>query len=575
MMDRKIGVYICYCGGNISDYVEVEKVRDAISNDQGVAVAKTTMFACLDAAQEEMIEDIKAKSLDGIVIASCSPKLHLFTFRAMAERAGLNPYQYVQVNLREQDSWVHQHDKDHATQKGIRLVRAGIAKCALTEPLKSMRIETTPKILIIGAGVAGLRAALSLSDMGFAVFVIEKESMVGGWTRKFGPMFFTNNKGGDLIKTLYSDAEKRDNIRIFTSAELIEKNGNVGNFSVVVQIGKKENISLNVGSIIVATGFESYQPAEGEFGYGQNGVITLPEFKQLLDNSNGSLTYQGRSIKDIAYIYCVGSRQSAELGNPHLYCSRYCCTAAVHTSLGVCEKYESIHQYHLYRDMRTYGKYELLFTGALDSGAIFIKYADNDLPAIEEVGNKVNIRVRDQLTHGEEFEIDVDLLVLVTGMVPRENKRLIDVLKLPIGKDGFFNEIHPKLRPVETVVDGVFIAGASQGPKTLAESVASSMAAVAKSAALLMKGYVDLEPLIAKINPDRCIWCDECTRACPYAAIEKTSVDNKEIARIIPALCKGGGACVPVCPQNAIDVKGYTDIQITAMIDSLIKEVSR
>jgi heterodisulfide reductase subunit A len=574
MIDRRIGVYVCYCGGNISDYVDVEKVREAITNDRGVVVAKTTMFACSDAAQEEMIEDIKANKLDGLVVASCSPKLHLFTFRAMAERAGLNPYQYVQVNLREQDSWVHQHDMDQATIKGIRLVRAGIARCALTEPLTTMRIKTTPKVLIIGAGVAGLRAAISLSDMGFAVFVVEKESEVGGWTGTFGRMFPNDNKGSDLISTLYKDAKQRDNVTIFTNAELIEKSGNVGDFSVVIQVKEKETISLNVGTIIVATGFDSYQPSEGEFGYGQDRVITHPEFKQILDSSNGSLTYRGHTIKDIAYIYCVGSRQPQDMENPNLYCSRYCCTAAVHTSLGVNKKDEAVHQFHLYRDMRTYGKYELLYDSARNNGSVFIKYADDDLPKVEKVGDKVRIKVRDQLTQGEEFDIDVDLLVLVTGMVPRENKKLINILKLPIGMDGFFNEIHPKLRPVETVIDGVFIAGTSQGPKTLAESVASSMAAVSKSAALLMKGYVDLEPLIAKINPDLCVWCDECTKACPYGAIEKISMDGKEVAQVVSALCKGGGACVPVCPQNAIDVEGYTDAQITTMIDSLIKEVS-
>ena len=573
MTDRRIGVYICYCGGNISDYVEVEKVREAISNESGVVVAKTTMFACSDAAQEEMIEDIKSNKLDGLVVASCSPKLHLFTFRAMAERAGLNPYQYVQVNLREQDSWVHQHDMVQATEKGVRLVRAGIAKCTLTEPLTTMRIKTTPKVLIIGAGVAGLRAALSLSDMGFAVFVIEKESEVGGWTGKFGRMFANDNKGGDLISSLHKNAQQRDNITIFTNAELIEKNGNVGDFSVSIQVKESDVISLNVGAIIVATGFDPYQPSEDEFGYKYDGVVTLPEFKQQLDDSNGSLIYKDRNIKNIAYIYCIGSRQPRDMENPNLYCSRYCCTAAVHTSLGVCEKDDTIHQFHLYRDMRTYGKYELLYNKALNNGSVFIKYNDAELPEVEQVGDKIHIKVKDLLTRNEEFDIEVDLLVLVTGMVPKENKKLIDILKLPIGMDGFFNEIHPKLRPVETVIDGVFIAGASQGPKTLAESVASSMAAVSKSAALLMKGYVDLEPLIAKIDTELCVWCDECTKACPYGAIEKVSVDDKEVARVILSLCKGGGACVPACPQNAIDVEGYTDIQVTAMIDSLIKEV--
>jgi len=395
-----------------------------------------------------------------------------------------------------------------------------------------MRIKTTPKALIIGAGVAGLRAALSLSDMGLSVFVIEKEAEVGGWTAKFGNMFPNNNKGSDIINSLHNDAKKRENITIFTNAELIEKGGSVGDFSVVVKVGGKETIS-------------------------------------------GSLTYQGRTIKEIAYIYCVGSRQeeSEDIPHPNKYCSRYCCTAAVHSSLEVGVKDRAIHQYHLYRDMRTYGKFELLYNSALNNGSVFMKYGDNDFPKVNRVGDKVSITVKDQLTRGEEFDIYVDLLVLVTGMIPRENKQLIDVLKLPIGMDGFFNEIHPKLRPVETVIDGVFIAGASQGPKTLAESIASSMAAVSKGAALLMKGYVDLEPLIAKIDPERCVWCDECTKACPYDAVEKVSFENKEVARIVPSLCKGGGACVPVCPENAIDVEGYTDIQITTMIDSLIKEV--
>ncbi len=573
MTERRIGVYICHCGGNISDYVDVDRVREGVAHDEGVVVAKTTMFACSDAAQEEMIEDIRTNNLDGIVIASCSPKLHLFTFRAMAERAGLNPYQYVQVNLREQDSWAHQHDLDRATEKGIRLVKAGIARCALTAPLTTMRIETTPKVLVIGAGVAGLRAALSLSDMGFTVFVIEREAAVGGWTGQFGGMFPNDRIGSDLVSSLYADAKKWDNITIFTRAELIAKSGNVGAFEVVININKRETIKLDVGTIVVATGFDVYRPAAGEFGYGQPGVITLPDFKQLVDRSTGPLTYQGRAVEDIAYIYCVGSRQSADGDNANRYCSRYCCTAAVHTSLTMHKRDETTHHFHLYRDMRTYGKYELLYLDSLNNGSAFLKYADDDPPAVTLAGNRLRVTVRDQLTQGEEFDIDVDLVVLVTGMVPRENKNLVDVLKLPIAMDGFFNEIHPKLRPVETVIDGVFIAGASQGPKTLAESVASSMAAVSKSAALLMKGYVDLEPLIATIDSDKCSWCDECTKACPYDAIENVSVDGEEVARIIPALCKGGGACVPVCPRDAIEVKGYTDAQIIATIDSLIKEV--
>ncbi len=575
MTDRKIGVYICHCGGNISDYVDVKQIRDAVSRDDGVVIARTTMFACSDAAQEEMIDDIKTHQLDGLVVASCSPKLHLFTFRAVAERAGLNPYQYVQVNLREQDSWVHQHNIPEATQKGIRLVRAGLAKCVLSEPLSTMRIKTIPKVLIIGAGVAGLRAAASLADMGFAVYLIERSSKAGGMVAQWGKLFPHDRDGRALVADLHNEIKRRENITLFTSAELVEKSGSVGDFSIKIRVKEQEEISLNVGSIIVATGFDPYNPEPGEFGYGLEGVITLPQFKELLDESEGLLSYNGRRVRNITYIYCVGSRQeqTAERPNPNKYCSRYCCNAAVHSAICADALDAEVNQYHLYRDMRTYGKNELMYERAGRQGSVFVQYDESDPPLVEKTGDKLRVRVKDRLIGGEEIEIVPDLVVLVTGMVPRENQKLIDVLKLPVGRDGFFNEIHPKLRPVETVIDGVFIAGTSQGPKTLAESVASAMAAVAKSAALLMKGYVDLEPLIARVDQQRCIWCDACTDACPYGAIEKVSFEGKEIAGVIPSLCKGGGACVPVCPENALDVEGYTDKQITAMIDSMAGEV--
>ncbi len=573
MTQRRLGVFICYCGGNISDYVDVEKVRNGVENEPSVIIAKTNMFTCSDAAQQEMINEIKDQNLDGIVIASCSPKLHLSTFRAMAERADLNPYQYTQVNIREQCSWTHTHDRDAATEKAIRLVRAGIATTGLSKPLHKLRIETIPETLVIGAGVAGLRAALALSDMGITVHIVEKSPQIGGTIRNLGKMFPNNKNGGDIISYLMDEVRKRENITLFVNAEVIEKSGNVGNFSVNVRVNQNDTISLNVGSIIVATGFEPYTPVEGEFGFGLDGVITLTEYKEILSQIRDGLKYKGRDIKTIAYIYCVGSREHSKQENPNLYCSRYCCSAAVHAALCTDELNIGIHQFHLFRDMRTYGKYETMYIQALNQNSVFLRYDDSEPPRVITDNDSLKVRVRDRLTGGEEIEIDSDLVVLVTGMIPRENDDLINVLKLPVGKDGFFNEIHPKLRPVETVIDGIFIAGAAQSPKTLAESVASSMAAVSKSAALLLKGYVDLEPLIAKVNSELCTWCGECLEACPYGAVQRIEVDGKEIAEVNAILCKGEGACVPICPQHAIDIEGYTDKQIKSMIDALLKEV--
>jgi heterodisulfide reductase subunit A2 len=575
MAERRVGVFVCYCGGNISDYVDVEKVREVVATEPDVVIAKTHMFTCSDAAQQEMIDDIKTAELDGLVIASCAPSLHMHTFRGMAERAGLNPYQYVQVNLREQCSWAHTYDKKGATEKAIHLLRAGIAKCALTHPLEPLRIATAPRVLVIGAGIAGMRASLSLSDMGLAVYLIEKEEKPGGWSRQAGRMGPEDQLGSDVVATLLERIRKDDRIAIYTQAELIEKTGSIGDFNVKISI-KGEDASLNVGAIVVTTGFTPYIPEKGEYGWGSDGVVDLLQFRQML--TEGKLEYHGRPLRDVVFIYCVGSRQveTEACPNPNYYCSRYCCSAATYTAVLLhkleVETKQTVNQYHLYRDIRTYGNLETVYEKARQDGALFLRWEPDNLPRVEEDNERLLVRVKDTLTGGEEIEIGADLVVLVTGMEPRENDKLNQVLKLPESTDGFYKEIHPKLRPVETVIDGVFIAGAAQGPKTMSESIASALAAVAKTGSLLKKGYVDLEPLVSQVDTDKCTWCGECLKACPYNAIEKVICGDKEVAMVIASLCKGEGACVPVCPQDAIAVEGFRNDQIIAMIDASLQE---
>lgn len=572
---RRIGVFVCHCGGNISDYVNVQGVVDAVADEPGVTIARTHTFTCSDASQQDMINDIKEYKLDGLVVASCSPKLHMFTFRGMAERAGLNPYQYVQVNLREQCSWAHTDDEKGATEKGIAMVRAGIAKAVLSKPLTAMRIQTEPRVLVIGAGLAGLRAALSCADMGLTVYLIERESEAGGAVRRWGPMAPEGQTGRDIATGLVERVRAHERIMLYTEAELIEKSGTIGDFQLKINVRESEEIALHVGAIIVTTGYDHYKPAEGELGYGLPCVLTMPEFRDWIAEHD-DLVYNGRKVKNMAFIYCVGSRQqpSDTCPNPNQYCSRYCCTATTHAGAILGESHPELNQYHLYRDIRTYGHNELVYEKARNNGALFLRYDEQAPPEVSQEDDHLLVRVKDQLTGGEEIEIPVEMLVLATGMVPRENEKLLNLLKLPISIDGFLNEIHIKLRPVETVIDGVFIAGASQSPKTMAEAVGSSLCAVSKAGGLLKKGYVDLEPLIAQVYNDKCIWCDECLKACPYGAIEKIVCGDKEIAHVIPSLCKGEGACVPVCPHDAIDVEGYTDEQITAMIDACSREVT-
>jgi heterodisulfide reductase subunit A len=572
--ERRIGVYVCHCGGNISDYVDVQAVVDAVKDAPGVAVAKHMMFACSDAGQQEMERDIDEQKLDGLVVASCSPKLHVVTFRGVAKRAGLNPYEYSQANIREQCSWTHSDDPVGATRKAIGLVRGVIARTRLTEALEPLVVETTQKALIIGGGIAGLRAAIGLADIGLGVFLVEREVELGGWVGRFGSMYPHERNGGELVAKLVAEIRKRPAIKVFTGAEVVSKAGSFGNYEVRIRVSADpaETITASVGSIVVATGFDAYEPADGEFGAGLDGVVTLPDFKAMVDRAGGgALRYGGKSVRSIAYVYCVGSRQPD--GNE--YCSRYCCTAAAHASIRVSGLDPKIRQYHLYRDIRTYGFFELLYTEARKEGAVYVKYPDDAPPMVaREKSGGLAVTVRDLLSGDEELEIPVDLVVLVTGMVPRRNEELVGVLKLPLGRDGFFNEIHPKLRPVETMVDGVLIAGACQGPKNSAESVASGLAAVTQSASVLKTGVAELDPLVAMVDPGRCTWCGKCENACPYGAIEKLSLNGREVAAISEAGCKGCGGCVPMCPDNAIDLRGYTDAQITAQIDGLLQEAA-
>jgi heterodisulfide reductase subunit A len=575
MSGRKIGVYVCQCGGNIGDYVDVDKVVDEIKGDDDVVVARSAMFTCSDATQQEIVQDAQEQGLDALVVASCSPKLHTLTFRDVAKRAGMNPFQYTQVNVREQCSWTHTDDHDGATDKAVRLVRAGINRTRLTEPLEPIVVETTPRSLVVGGGIAGLRAALGLAEIGLGVFLVEKKPQLGGRVAGFAEMYPHGRNGAELIKILEEKVRADPAITVFTNAELTAKTGSFGNNQVTIAVHgeQPETIQVDVGSIIVATGADTYEPAAGEFGYGMDGVVTLPEFKKMVDEAAGPLEFNGRPVKTIAYIYCVGSRQDESIEGAHTYCSRYCCTAAVHAALEVAGKDGGgLHQYHLYRDMRTYGKYELLWAESREKGSLYLRVPDDEPPAVEKLSSGgLKVTAKDLLTEGEQVAIPADLVVLVTGMVPRENGELVSALKLPVGNDGFYNEIHPKLRPVETIVDGVTICGSCQSPKNSAEAVASGLAAVTHSGAMLKRGYAELDPMVAIVDTDACTWCGKCLEACPYDALEQVEIDGKQVAQVIRTACKGCGGCVPVCPVDATDLQGYSDAQIKSMIDGMME----
>jgi heterodisulfide reductase subunit A2 len=565
--ERRLAVYVCQCGGNIGDYVDTDRVIDAVADLPGVCIARHAMFTCSDTNQQEMIDDVARERLDGFVVACCSPKLHEFTFRGVAERAGVNPYRVTQVNIREQCSWTHTDDPAAATRKAIRLVSAGVERARLARPLEPLRVPTTRRVAVIGGGVAGMRAAIALADVGLEVCLVEREPELGGHVRGLGELFPRGVDGRALVDRMRAEIARRPAISVQTDARVVAKTGTYGNYTVTLRQGD-DTTDVRVGQIVVATGFDSYEPADGELGYGSPGVITLPQLGELLDGTEGPLTRNGRPVRSIAYIYCVGSR-----GPDRAYCSRYCCSAAVHAALLVAERDPSVRQYHLYRDLRTYGRNEVMASESRGRGSYYLRFADDDPPRVGIDGDAVRVTVHDLLTAGEELTVVADLLVLVTGMVPRENDDLVRALKLPVGRDGFFNEIHPKLRPVETVVDGVLIAGACQSPKTSAESVASGLAAAAQATAVLKRGVASLDPQVAIVDAARCDGCGECVTACPFDAIE-LHANGSSHASVVAAGCKGCGACAPACPTGAIDLQGYSDAEMRATIRGLLTEVA-
>jgi len=641
-MKKKIGVYICHCGGNISDYVNVEKVRKTVESEEGVFLAKTTMFACADSNQKEMVDDILAQNLDGVIVASCSPKLHLLTFRAVVERAGLNKYNYVHANIREQVSWAHSDNKPGATDKAIQIVKASIAKLRDAEALEPIHIKSTKAVAVIGAGVAGMRAAIELAEAGSQVYLIEREFFVGGRVSQWDDLCITEETGKELVTRLYDEVIKHKHITLYTGAEVAENSGSVGNFTLKVKVTprhfkleciggelqkainvcpvevpdefnfnitlrkaiyhnfpgeyphlpaidmknctrcgecekvcdaidfgrKNEYLNIKVGSILLATGFDPYEPKKGEFGYGEiDNVVTLPQFKRIIHYCDEKLVYKGKEIKDIAYIYCVGSRQ---IDGANKYCSRYCCTSTIHTAITAKKKYKIIHNYHFNRGIRTYGKAEVWYDESSRLGDIYLQSFEYNPPVVEKRGDLTFVKIKDLLTADKELEVAADLVVLVTGMVPRKDNSIGTLLKIPKGRDNFFNEIHMKLRPVETVIDGVTIAGASQGPKNIMESMNSALAAATKSFSLVSSGELELEPTVAVVDEKTCEWCGKCDEACPYSAFEKIEKDGKIIAEVNASLCKGCGMCLPVCPSNSIELIGLADKDVEQMIDALV-----
>ncbi|MFN2248706.1 MAG: CoB--CoM heterodisulfide reductase iron-sulfur subunit A family protein [Candidatus Promineifilaceae bacterium] len=650
----RIGVYTCKCGGNIGDVVRCDAVAKALENQENVVVSRIDMSMCSDAGQAMIEEDIKEKGVNRVVIGACAPSLHEQTFRGTVARAGLNPYFYQHVGLREQDSWVHHNDPDGATEKAVRLMAAGIAKSRLLEPLEPIRLEAKRHALVIGGGIAGLRASWDIARRGLSVTLLEKTPFLGGRMAQLESIFPTDTSAREELDVLIQAVTTHPNITIYTGAELVKMQGYVGDFQATIRQqsrgissdiaeeamaactvevpnefdhgltrrkaiyrayegcyppspavdwdnyvdgcveldGQMLHLSnepryfeVNVGAVVVATGFTPYEPHQGEYGYGvYPQVMTLPKFIRLLALNEGkeALSWDGCPVRNVAFVHCVGSRQLDGINEPQAdgrvnnYCSRVCCTATLHVANELRRQFPDINIYDVYEDIRTYGRgHEQIYIEASQNMVRFLRFHDDELPVVDTQDSEIIMRVKDYLTWGEEIELPVDLVVLAVGMMPAPIEDIIKLLKISPGSDRFLAEVHPKLRPVETAVPGVVLAGTAQGPMNIQESCAAASAAAAKVAVLLSAGQVELEPFVARVDPERCNGSGQCVLVCEYEdAITLQTVSQNgstmQKAVVTPANCAGCGSCVSACPNQAIDLQGWTVEQYDAMIDALL-----
>ncbi|MFC1811116.1 CoB--CoM heterodisulfide reductase iron-sulfur subunit A family protein [Thermodesulfobacteriota bacterium] len=622
----KVGIYLCYCGGNISDHVDVEAVCEKAGNMPGVAVARTNMFMCSDPGQEMIMEDLKNGTVDRVVVAACAPSLHEITFRSAISRAKANPYTYEHANIREQVSWVHHGES--ATAKATRLVAAASAKARLLKPLEPIRVEARHHATVIGGGIAGLRAAKDLAEKGIPVALVEKSPFIGGRTAQLDRIAPTGDKAADIVSELSEQVLNNPAIAIHTGAAVENVEGFVGNFKIHVKTRPPDSneteklkqfhasgiaagefipfvgvypanasevskdFSIETGVVVMATGFKHYTPYVGEYGYHVfEEVITLPEFIKTLAESKSNtemLEVNEKKIRSIAMIHCVGSRmipgihQEDESGNLNEYCSRTCCSATLNAANRIRESYPDTRVFEFYRDIRTYGRgQEELYDQASKNRVVFLRFEAEDSPEIIKNGHSSDfpllVKVKDTLTFDEEVEVPVDLVVLATGMEANNVSDLVDMMKLPVGVDRFLLEVHPKLRPVELSVAGVLLAGTCQAPMDIGEACNGASGAAAKASVLLGRGHVELDPFVAAVDINTCRGAGDCVKAClSEGALELAEmvVDGEKVnrAQVIPAFCIGCGACVAVCPKNAIDLNGWTLKQYEAMVDMIVSD---
>jgi heterodisulfide reductase subunit A len=657
----RIGVYVCHCGLNIAGVVDVEKVADYAEKLQDVVVARHYVYMCSETGQRMINEDIKAHNLDRIVIATCSPRMHEETFRRTIAEAGLNPYLLEIVNLREHVSWVHSEEPEKATEKAKDLVKMGVARVKLLEPLEKRRVSVERSVLVVGGGIAGIQASLDLADAGFRVYLVEKAPSIGGRMAQLDKTFPTLDCSACILTPKMVDVARHPNITLLTNSDVTNVSGFVGNYEVSVikkprYVDEKkcvgcelcaqvcpvkvpdefneglsqthaisiyspyavpkiaiinpnhclrlkynkdvcgkcleaceakainftqqpEEFRLKVGGIILAVGAEVFDASKmPELGYKRNkNVISNIEFERILNASGPTkgeifCHQNGEPPKTVVFVQCVGSRDKRF----HEYCCRVGCMATLKQAILVREKLgKNVKIYVCFNDMRAFGKgYDEFYRRARDLDIEFVAGLPSDIR--NDQNGSLYFDVYDKGTN-KLLEIRPDLIVLANGLIPNSDLGKISALfHVSRSADGFLLEAHPKLRPLESLTAGIFIAGSCQGPKDIPDTVAQASGAAAKVIDLLVSGVIELEPLTAVVDKELCSGCQVCEPICPFFAIEmKTETVEgveKVKAEIIEAMCQGCGLCVSACPTKAIKMRHYTDEQFLAQVQACCSE---
>jgi len=583
--EPRTGVFICHCGVNIGGVVNVPEVVNYARTLPHVAYAEDNIYTCSEAGLDSLKEAIKKHNLNRVVVASCTPRTHEPLFRSACREAGLNHYLFEMANIREHCSWVHARDPNRATEKAKDIVRMAVARAAWLQPQEEPELEIKDSALVIGAGIAGMTAALTLANQGFKVYLIEKEAEIGGNLRGLYKVYPTLQDASEVLNPVTEAVKAHKNIELLTSTTVDEVKGYVGNFNVTVNKGGGKE-KLEVGIIIVACGALNYRPPEGLYQYGvYDRIVTQMEMEDML--REGKLERPER----VVMIQCVGARKGEiraydlmafaksdtarlllkilkarkEEGWP--YCSKICCMNAIKNALMIKDKYPNTDVIILYGDLRVYKEYEDFYAGARDLEVKFIKYIEEITPEISETPEKkLKVKVHDMLA-GQEVEFPCDWVVLSTPMIPHKDEVLLArSLKIPLSPDGFLMEAHLKLRPVDTQMDGIFLAGAASGPKDIPESIVSAKAAAARAATLMRNKRMRTEALTSVVDTALCIGCGLCEEICPYGAHYIEGGKSKTIE----VLCRGCGACAAECPRRAITMLHFTDQQVLAQIKAAL-----